>query len=230
MKERRQHHRRVLPFVRSAVLELEGNNHIVAVADLSAEGAFLSTQLEVNTNRRLRLKVVLPGETRDVQIDCRVVRRSATSDVKSGRPAGIAVRFEGLEPAIRRRLEAFAAENPAERRPAPKERFEYKLLDCDEVEVGELSFLEPEQIGYWAEMCFKGTIAEGAELDIRLIRPLVACEECGFAGEIPLAEHPAYHFRLPVFECRECGSPRIEVKRGRGCTLRRIEMETPGEA
>ena len=47
MKERRQHHRRVLPFVRSAVLELEGHNHIVAVADISAEGAFLSTQVEV---------------------------------------------------------------------------------------------------------------------------------------------------------------------------------------
>ncbi len=99
-----------------------------------------------------------------------------------------------------------------------------------EVEVGELSFLEPQQIAYWAEMCFKGTIAEGADLDIRMIQTLVTCEECGFAGEIRLKEHPAYHFQLPVFECRECGSPRIEVKRGRGCTLRRIEMETPGEA
>jgi hypothetical protein len=141
MKERRQHHRRVLPFVRSAVLELEGHNHIVAVADISAEGAFLSSQLQVETDRPLRLKVVLPGETRDVQIDCRVVRRNATFDVKSGQPAGIAVRFEGLEPAIRRRLEAFAAENPAERRPTPKERFEYRLLDRDEVEVGELNDL-----------------------------------------------------------------------------------------
>lgn len=99
-----------------------------------------------------------------------------------------------------------------------------------EVEVGELSFLEPQQIAYWVEMCFHGTIAEGAELDIKLIRPLVECKECSFAGEIRLTEHPAYHLKLPVFECRECGSSRIEVKRGRGCTLRRIEMEAPGEA
>jgi hypothetical protein len=141
MKERRRHHRRVLPFVRSAVLELEGSNHIVAVADLSAQGAFLATQVEADTNQPLRLKVVLPGETRDVQIDCRVVRKSATLDVKSGRPAGIAVRFEGLDPAIRRRLEAFVGESPAERRPAPKERFEYKLLERPEAEVGELNDL-----------------------------------------------------------------------------------------
>ena len=98
-----------------------------------------------------------------------------------------------------------------------------------EVEVGELSFLEPEQIGYWAGICFQGTIAEGAELDIKLIQPLVACEECGYTGQIRLEEHPAYHFRLPVFQCPDCGSSRIEVKRGRGCTLRRVEMEVPGE-
>ena len=99
-----------------------------------------------------------------------------------------------------------------------------------EVEIGELSFLDPEQIGYWAEMCFQGTVAEGAQLDVRLIRPFVMCEECGHAGEIRLAEHPAYHFQLPVFQCTDCGSSRLEVKRGRGCTLRRIEMEAPEEA
>jgi hypothetical protein len=141
MKERRQHRRRVLPFVRSAVLELEGSNHIVAVADLSAQGAFLSTKVEVDTDQPLRLKVVLPGETRDVQIDCRVVRRNATLNVKSGQLAGIAVRFEGLDPAIRRRLEAFAVETLTERRPAPKEKLEYKLLERHEVEVDELNSL-----------------------------------------------------------------------------------------
>jgi len=99
-----------------------------------------------------------------------------------------------------------------------------------EVEVGELSFLEPEQIGYWAEMCFQGTVAEGADLDIRLIQPLVACEECGYSGDIRIAEHPAYHVKLPVFQCPDCGSSRLEVRRGRGCTLRRVEMEVPGEA
>ena len=99
-----------------------------------------------------------------------------------------------------------------------------------EVEVGELSFLEPEQIAYWAEMCFQGTVGEGAKLDIRLIRPLVACEECGYEGELRVEEHPAYHLRLPVFQCPGCGSSRLEVKRGRGCTLRRVELELEGEA
>jgi len=99
-----------------------------------------------------------------------------------------------------------------------------------EVEIGELSFLEPDQVGYWATMCFHGTIAEGAELDIRLIRPVVECEECGRTGEISVSENPAYHLQMPVFACPDCGSSRLEVKRGRGCTLRRVELEVPGGA
>ena len=96
-----------------------------------------------------------------------------------------------------------------------------------EVEVGELSFLEPDQISFWAEMCFQGTIAEEAELDIKLVRALVACQECGHCGEIPVTNDPAYHFVLPVFQCPRCGSPRLKVERGRECLLRRVELELP---
>ena len=96
-----------------------------------------------------------------------------------------------------------------------------------EIELGELSFLEPEQVGFWVDLNFQGTIAEGAELDIKLVEPVVSCRECDYAGAIQVAQHPAYHFALPTFRCPRCGSSRLEIERGRECTLRRIELELP---
>jgi len=97
-----------------------------------------------------------------------------------------------------------------------------------EVEIGELSFLEPEQVGFWVELNLQGTIAERAELDIKLVEPVVSCQECGYSGGIQVTEDPAYHFMLPTFQCPHCGSSRLKVERGRECTLRRIELELPG--
>jgi len=96
-----------------------------------------------------------------------------------------------------------------------------------EVEIGELSFLEPAQVGFWAELSFEGTIAEGAKLDIKLIEPLITCPHCGYTGRIQVAEHPDYHFMLPVFQCPRCGSSQLSVERGRECTLRRVDLELP---
>lgn len=97
-----------------------------------------------------------------------------------------------------------------------------------EVEIGELSFLEPEQVEFWVERCFEGTVAEGAKIAIDLIQPVVECEDCGRTGPIKLTEHPAYHLQLPVFQCPACSSSNVQVKQGRSCTLRRVEMEIPG--
>ena len=96
-----------------------------------------------------------------------------------------------------------------------------------EVEVGKLAFLEPDQISFWAEVYFQGTIAQEAELEIKLIDPIVSCQQCGYAGGIPATEHPTYHLVLPTFQCPRCGSSKIVVKRGRECLLRRVELELP---
>ena len=96
-----------------------------------------------------------------------------------------------------------------------------------EVEIGELSFLEPEQVGFWTELSFQSTIAEGAKLDIKPVEPLVTCPQCGYSGGIQVVEHPDYHFMLPVFQCPHCHSSRLSVERGRECALRRVELELP---
>ncbi len=140
--DRRKTRRRSLPFVRSAVLEVRGRHHIVAVQDLSADGAFLSTRLSLQDGERVRLRTVLPRDGREVTIPCQVVWTSEKLDAPSGRPAGVAVRFVGLDPTIQRRLAEFSEEGftPGPE-PTPAEHYEYRLLDRQEVSVDELNQL-----------------------------------------------------------------------------------------
>jgi Tfp pilus assembly protein PilZ len=138
--DRRKTRRRNLPFVRSAVLEVRGRNHIVAVQDLSADGAFLSTRLPMQDGERVRLRTVLPRDGREVTLPCQVVWTSEKLDASSGRPAGVAVRFVGLDPTIQRRLAEFSEEGFAPGpEPTPLEHYEYRVLDAKEINVDELN-------------------------------------------------------------------------------------------
>ena len=142
MKDRRRSRRRMLPFVRSAVLEIDGRNHIVAVMDLGPEGAFLSTRTDVPEDRPLRLKIVIPRDGREVLIPCRLVWKSDPLDVAAGRPPGVAVRFQGLSAAAVRRIEEFASEGflPSTDT-VPTDHYEYRVLDRAELDLTELNKL-----------------------------------------------------------------------------------------
>jgi hypothetical protein len=140
--ERRQGRRRRIPFVRSAVLELAGRAHIVALADLGPEGAFLSTRSSFRPGTPAVLKLVLPRRGQEVTIACDIVRSARIFDAASGHPAGVAVRFHDLAPAVLRRIEEFAREGfVPDLDPAPAERYEYRLLERPEVDPLELNRL-----------------------------------------------------------------------------------------
>ena len=141
-RDRRRARRRRLPFVRSAVLEVDGRDHIVALLDLSPEGAFLSTRLVVAAEQKLRLRLVLPRDGHEVAMPCRLVWRSDRFDAASGRPAGLAVAFAGLEASVIRRVEEFAIEGfLPDPEPPPTSHYEYRALDRPEVSVDELNHL-----------------------------------------------------------------------------------------
>jgi Tfp pilus assembly protein PilZ len=140
--ERRRGRRRSIPYVRSAVLEVAGRSHIVAVLDLGVDGAFLQTQAKAEVGERLLLRVVLPRHGRQEPLPCQVVWRSEQLDVQSGRPAGVAVRFTGLDAGALRRIEEFAAFgfHPGSE-PAPQAHFEYRVLLRPDVDPDELNRL-----------------------------------------------------------------------------------------
>jgi hypothetical protein len=129
-----------MPFVRSAVLEVSGRKHVVAVTDLAAEGAFLSTTAEIQAGEALVLRMILPRDGREVSLPCRAVRR--VERPAASQPSGIAVRFVGLEANAIRRIEEFAMEGflPATE-PVPADHFEYRLLERRKLDLAELNQL-----------------------------------------------------------------------------------------
>jgi hypothetical protein len=142
LSDRRRGRRRSIPFVRSAVLQVDGRNHIVALQDLGPEGAFLATRVIVKPQHRLVLKIVLPRSGHEVSLPCELVWRNASFDATIGRRAGVAVRFKDLAPEILRRTEEFATQGflPTPE-PTPSEYFEYRTVSFPELDVDELNRL-----------------------------------------------------------------------------------------
>ena len=93
-----------------------------------------------------------------------------------------------------------------------------------EIEIGALTFLNPEQVDFWVQMSFQGTLAEGAELRITAIEPVVVCPACGYQGPLQIEEDPLFHQALPRLQCPKCGATELRIERGRECTLRRVEL------
>ena len=93
-----------------------------------------------------------------------------------------------------------------------------------EVEIGKLTFLNPEQVNFWVEASFKGTLAEGSKLEIKIIEPLVVCPACGYRGQLLPEEDSLSHWVLPLLECPQCRSTELKVEKGRECTLRRVQL------
>jgi hypothetical protein len=142
MKERRQVRRRTMPFLRGGVLQVGEREHIVTIVDLSPEGAFLATRVDVRAGKDVALRAVLPRGGRQVTLPCEVVWRNARFDPKTGRPAGMAVRFIGPDDQVRRHLDGLSLEGlyPAAIT-GTRHRYEYRIIETSDVDVSELNRL-----------------------------------------------------------------------------------------
>ena len=92
------------------------------------------------------------------------------------------------------------------------------------LEMGELSFLNREQVEFWIKLSFKDTIAKNAALHFTEMKAVIHCKDCGYQGHIEVSEDPAYHLKLPQFKCPNCGSTDIEIVQGRETLIRRIQI------
>jgi hypothetical protein len=142
MNERRRSRRRSLPFVRSAVLEVGSESHIVILTDLSTEGAFLTTHIpfDIPAGQPLRLRLVLPRDSRKAAIPCALVWQNERFDATTGRPKGMAVRFLELDTDTYRRVDEFALEGfRPSAVPTPAEHYEHRIIERATVDVVDLN-------------------------------------------------------------------------------------------
>lgn len=96
--------------------------------------------------------------------------------------------------------------------------------------LGAMTMLDPESLQFWLEQILRGTIAEGAQVDIER-RPLtVRCGACGFEGTIDVPEDPIYHLMPFVPVCPSCGANELRVLGGNECIVESLRVSRPAEA
>ncbi len=100
-----------------------------------------------------------------------------------------------------------------------------KILSLN-LELGELTFLNPEQIHFWLKELFRDTPAQGAKIYIKKTLSRIKCKKCEYEGSVSLRDDPFYHVYSPGLRCPCCNSTSLEIKAGRECLIKRIRVST----
>jgi hydrogenase nickel incorporation protein HypA/HybF len=94
------------------------------------------------------------------------------------------------------------------------------------VEVGEFTFLVPEQLIFNFEIASKNSILEGAELRIKTVKGHLLCKDCNFEGESQV--DPSIPNQIAVFapmKCPKCGGSSTKITGGKDFVITSIEAE-----
>ncbi len=102
------------------------------------------------------------------------------------------------------------------------ERNDLKRVSSIHLEIGELAFINIEQVTFWVKELLKGTVAEGLKIKVRKIKAKIKCPDCGFRGSIKNDKNWDSNYMIH-YVCPQCGSLRIEFEKGRECLLKRVE-------
>ena len=101
-----------------------------------------------------------------------------------------------------------------------------KRVTAVNVEVGQFTFLVPEQLEFNFEIATQKTIVECAKLNITIVKGRVKCRDCGHEGEAQSADEalgPAAMF-APM-KCSDCGSSATMITGGKDFFITNIEAE-----
>lgn len=94
-------------------------------------------------------------------------------------------------------------------------REDAKTITCIAMEIGALSGVIPEAVEFAFEACTKGTMAEGATLEIVRVPAIGHCQECDAESQMESLTDG----------CAECGSFALNIISGQEMTLTEMEIE-----
>ncbi|WP_292459549.1 hydrogenase maturation nickel metallochaperone HypA [Methanothermococcus sp.] len=97
-----------------------------------------------------------------------------------------------------------------------------KKISKINLEIGELIFINFEQLKFAFEVISESTVCEGAELVAEFIKPHIVCKNCGYEGEL----EPKDEFDV---SCPKCGSLSLKIKGGKEFNIKNIIAEFDDE-
>ncbi len=92
--------------------------------------------------------------------------------------------------------------------------------------IGELTFLDREQLAFALRVLSKETMAEKCKFKISVVKAKIKCSECGYRGKA-IYDGPEYHtlnFAVPL-NCPNCKGVKIKVTEGKEVLIRKIRLK-----
>jgi hydrogenase nickel incorporation protein HypA/HybF len=109
---------------------------------------------------------------------------------------------------------------------AAAEKHNAKTVSAVNIEVGQFTFLIPEQLEFNFEIASKDTIIEGAELIITSKKGRIKCSECGLESDAQsVPEIPDQLAMFSPMKCSNCGSSATTIIAGKEFIITNIEAE-----
>jgi hydrogenase nickel incorporation protein HypA/HybF len=91
----------------------------------------------------------------------------------------------------------------------------FRKVKAVHLEVGALAGVEPEALAFGFDSVARGTIAEGARLELERPKGFGECMACGAASELGARGEP----------CPKCGSYQLLITRGEELRVAHLEVE-----
>ncbi len=83
------------------------------------------------------------------------------------------------------------------------------------VRAGRLRQVVPDTLRFYFEFVSRGTVCEGAQLELAVVEACLRCEACAHSWEI----------EIPAFRCPRCGGGEVTVASGQEFEVESIEIE-----
>jgi hydrogenase nickel incorporation protein HypA/HybF len=94
-----------------------------------------------------------------------------------------------------------------------------------QMEVGEISLVNVEQLTFHIRIFARETIAKDMEFLVKKVETKIRCKECSYLGGIEYKEiDPEWHYRVPIFGCVRCKSNMTEIVQGKDLKIRSIDV------
>ncbi|XRO75967.1 hydrogenase maturation nickel metallochaperone HypA [Methanocaldococcus sp. 28A] len=86
------------------------------------------------------------------------------------------------------------------------------------LEIGELTFINIEQLKFAFEVIAEGTICENAKINVKFIKPKCKCLDCGYEGEAIIEDE------FEIY-CPNCKSIRLKLFGGKEFNIKNATVE-----